>query len=113
MADGSYDLRAVAIDTAGNQRTSVVAARVVDNPPRGVDVQAANGGATAGLLESGDSISLTWSEPILPASVLAGWTGAAQAIRVSVANNGTPTTRWTSSTRRARPGCRSCSARPI
>jgi len=87
VTDGSYDLRAVALDTAGNQSTSVIAARVVDNPPRGVDVQTANGGATAGLLESGDSISLTWSEPILPASVLAGWTGAAQAIRVSVANN--------------------------
>jgi hypothetical protein len=60
---------------------------VVDNPPRGVDVQTANGGGTSGLLQNGDSISLTWSEPILPASVLAGWTGASQAIRVSVANS--------------------------
>ena len=87
VTDGSYDLRAVALDTAGNQSTSVVAARVVDNPPRGVDVQTANGGGTSGLMQSGDSISLTWSEPILPASVLAGWTGAAQAIRVSVVNS--------------------------
>ena len=38
--------------------------------------------------QTGDTISLTWSEPILPASVLAGWTGASQAIRVSVINNG-------------------------
>jgi chitinase len=87
VTDGSYDLRAVAVDTAGNQSTSVVAARVVDNPPRGVDVQTANGGGTSGLLQNGDSISLTWSEPILPSSVLAGWTGASQAIRVSVANS--------------------------
>ena len=88
VTDGSYDLRAVALDTAGNQSISTVAARVVDNPPRGVDVQTTNvGGGTAGLLQTGDTISLTWSEPILPASVLAGWTGASQAIRVSVANS--------------------------
>jgi hypothetical protein len=89
VTDGSYDLRAVALDTAGNQSTSVVTARVVDNPPRGVDIQTANGGGTAGLMQANDSITLTWSEPILPASVLAGWTGASQAIRVSVINNGT------------------------
>jgi len=87
VADGSYDLRVVAVDAAGNQGISVIAARVVDNPPRGVDVQAGNGGAPTGQLQPGDWIRLTWSEPILPASVLAGWTGASQAIRVSVVNS--------------------------
>jgi hypothetical protein len=88
LADGSYDLRARATDAAGNQSTSVVSGvRLENSSPAGSDVQAGNGGATAGLLEAGDWIRLTWSEPLAPASILSGWTGAAQAIRVTVTNS--------------------------
>jgi hypothetical protein len=44
-------------------------------------------GATAGRIETGDQIRFTFSEPVAPASVLAGWTGGSQAIRVSVTNS--------------------------
>jgi chitinase len=89
VGDESYDLRARATDNGGRSATSVVAARVIENDttPTGTDVQTPVTGATAGRLETGDQIRLTFSEPIAPGSVLAGWTGASQAIRVSVANS--------------------------
>jgi hypothetical protein len=65
---------------------------VVNYAPHGTDVQATNGGATAGRIEAGDTIRLTYSEALAPASILAGWTGGAQAIRVSVNENGTTDT---------------------
>jgi chitinase len=89
VGEESYDLRARATDNGNRSSTSLVGARVVDNDttPTGTDVQTPVTGATAGRLETGDQIRLTFSEPIAPASVLAGWTGGSQAIRVSVANN--------------------------
>jgi hypothetical protein len=88
LADGCYDLRALATDAAGDQGTSVVAGvRLENTTPTGTDVQTGNGGSAAGLLEAGDWIRLTWSEPLAPASILTGWAGAAQAIRVTVTNS--------------------------
>ena len=90
VADGTYDLRAVARDGAGNTTTSTVITPVrVDNTaPTGTDVQATNSG-TIGQLTSGDTIRLTYSEAIAPASILAGWTGTSRAIRVYVNDGGT------------------------
>ena len=78
----------VVADNAGVKATSAPSSITIDNPPRGTDVQAGNGGATPGLLESGDWIRLTWTETIAPASVLAGWNGTSQAVRVRVTNAG-------------------------
>jgi hypothetical protein len=87
VAEGSYDLRARTTDRAGRTATSaVVASRVVDRQPRGTDIQASNGGSTSGRLEGGDVLRLTFSEPMAPASILTGWTGGSQAIRVTLAN---------------------------
>jgi chitinase len=89
VVDEAYDLRARATDNGGRSSTSLVGARVLDNDttPTGADVQTPVSGATAGRLEAGDQIRLTFSEPVAPASVLAGWTGDSQAIRVSVTNS--------------------------
>jgi Bacterial Ig domain len=89
IAEVGYDLRARATDNAGRTATSLVANRVVNHAPYGTDLQATNGGATAGRLESGDVLRLTYSEAMAPASILTGWTGSAQAIRVYVADSGT------------------------
>jgi hypothetical protein len=91
VLDGAYDLRALATDVAGNTTASVVAGRVVDNtPPVGANVQATNGsGGTAGRPEAGDVITYTFSEPLKPSSVLAGWTGTATTVTVRL-TNGTP-----------------------
>jgi hypothetical protein len=87
VADGSYDVRAIATDVAGLQTTSAaVNARIVDNSstPTGTDVQTANGGATAGKAEVSDSITFTFSEPIAPASILSGWDGTSTSVVVRI-----------------------------
>lgn len=87
VADGTYSIRVVVMNGAGVKTTGSPFPLVVDNvAPTGTNVQAGNGGATAGRLQPGDWVRLTWSEPIAPASVLAGWTGSGQAIRVRVAD---------------------------
>jgi len=92
VPDGGYDLRAIATDVAGNVATSaLVANRVVDNTaPTAIDIQATNAaGKTAGRPEAGDVLTYTFSEPIRPGSILAGWTGAAASVVVRV-TNGSP-----------------------
>ncbi|GAA1931780.1 Ig-like domain-containing protein [Nocardioides marmoribigeumensis] len=79
VADGFYDFRAVLVDGKGVTTTSTtVSARRVDNSPlRGYDVQAVSGGATAGRLDTGDTIRFTYTDQVNPASVTAGWNGTA------------------------------------
>ena len=85
IADGTYSVRAVTVDNAGVKTTSAEFPITIDNTaPTAADVQATNGGATPGRLEPGDAVTLTWSEPIAPASVLAGWNGSDQAILIRV-----------------------------
>ena len=89
LPDGGIDLRAIATDQAGNTITStVVANRIVDNTaPTAVDVQTTNGaGGTAAKPNQGDTIIYTFSEPMLPASIMAGWTGAATPVVVRFTN---------------------------
>jgi hypothetical protein len=88
VPDGTYSIRVVVENNAGVKTTSSPSSITIDNPPYGTDVQTGNA-LTAGLMESGDWIRLTWSEPIAPASVLAGWNGSIQAIRVRITDAGT------------------------
>jgi hypothetical protein len=91
-AEGTYDLRAVATDNAGHATTSAVVSTVVDNSaPVGTDIQAANGG-TAGRLDSGDTLAFTYDQAITATSILAGWNGSTQAVRVRVVDGGTADT---------------------
>jgi chitinase len=89
VADGAYDLRAVATDNAGNTSTSMVANRTIDNtPPTAADIQTTNGGATVGRPETNDTVTFAYSEQILPSSILAGWNGTSQAVTVRINNSG-------------------------
>jgi hypothetical protein len=89
VAQGGYDLRARATDNAGRITTSaVVSNRVVNYAPYGTDIQTTNGG-TAGRIDAGDKVLLTYSEAMAPASILTGWTGTSQAIRIYVTDGGT------------------------
>jgi hypothetical protein len=89
VTDGSYDLRAVATDNAGNSATSTVTSRVVDNTaPTASDIQTTNAGATVGRPETNDTITFTYSEQIAPASILAGWNGSSTAVTVRITNSG-------------------------
>ncbi|MFM6847885.1 MAG: Ig-like domain-containing protein [Terrabacter sp.] len=84
--DGLYDFRAVLTETGGAVTTSaVVSARRVDNTAlRGVDVQAANGGATVGKIEANDSLTLTYSDTVKPSSITPTFTGSALAVQVRI-----------------------------
>lgn len=87
MPEGRYDLRAVARDAAGNEAATAATTHVVDNHrPRGVDVQAVDGGGTPGLIERGDVMTFTFSEEIALDSVKRGWSGEPTGVRVHVSN---------------------------
>ncbi|HWH14741.1 MAG TPA: hypothetical protein VNT51_08335, partial [Miltoncostaeaceae bacterium] len=74
-------------DAAGNAAASTGHGVTVDaTAPAATDVQTANGGATAGRPEAGDSITFTFSEPLDAESVLSGWTGAATPVVVRISN---------------------------
>ncbi len=79
VANGSYDLRAILTDGRGATSTSaVVSGRKVDNSLlRAIDVQTSNGDGTAGRVDAGDTLTLTYSEVVAPGSITAGWTGSA------------------------------------
>jgi hypothetical protein len=90
VSDGGYDLRSITTDNAGNTTTtSTVSNRVVDNTaPTATDIQTANVGATVGKPETNDTITFTYSEQILPGSILAGWNGSSTAVTVRINNSG-------------------------
>ncbi|HVL63810.1 MAG TPA: Ig-like domain-containing protein [Actinomycetota bacterium] len=76
LPEGSYVVRAVARDAAGNTGSSSSSFTIDRTRPSGVDVQTANAsGGTVGRAESGDTITFTYSEPLDPDSILAGWDG--------------------------------------
>lgn len=86
VGDGSYDLRAVLTAGNGTVTTSAVdpGHRVDNTPLRGADVQTANGSTTVGRLETGDSITFTYSTQITPATVTPGWDGSAKPVSLRV-----------------------------
>ncbi len=88
LAAGSYSYSLTLTDVAGNSATqSGFSVSVDNNAPSGTDVQATNGGTTAGLAEAGDKVTFTFSKTIDPNSVLAGWSGTATNVVVRL-NNG-------------------------
>ena len=86
VPDGSYDLQAVATDALGQTAASVVSARRTDNnaTPAATDVQAVNGTGAPGTIDAGDVLTFTYSEPILPSSLVAGWNGTSRNVIVRV-----------------------------
>jgi hypothetical protein len=85
--DGEYDIRGVIYDMSGNTTPSATFTFRLDNTaPRGQDVQGTNGGAP-GRLDSGDRLTLTYTEAMRAATVASGWDGAAPLpVKVRVAN---------------------------
>jgi hypothetical protein len=85
LTSGTYTAQATQSDTLGNTGTSAAHTFTVDTiAPTATSIAAANGGATAGKVEAGDIITFSYSEPIDPATVLAGWSGASTAVQVRV-----------------------------
>ncbi len=86
--EGSRPYSVTATDKAGNARTVAGAATVDNVTPTAADIQTANGGSTVGLAEEKDTVTFTFSEPIDPRSILAGWDGTATAVVVRLVDNG-------------------------
>jgi hypothetical protein len=89
--DGSYDVRAIATDRAGNATqasNTPITSRVIDNTrPTARTTTTANGaGGLAGRLDTGDSLTFAYSEQIKAASILAGWDGTTTAVQVRAVN---------------------------
>jgi hypothetical protein len=82
LSAGAKSFTVTATDGASNADVRTDSATVDNTPPLAADVQTANGGATAGLAEQGDTLQLTFSEPIEPQSIQAGWNGGATAVVV-------------------------------
>lgn len=76
--DGGYDFRAIMTTSAGATVISAtVAGRIVDNTTvRAHDVDGLNrAGGTLGRLESGDTLVLTFTDAMRPATLIPAWTG--------------------------------------
>ena len=85
VTDGNVHLRAVMTQGNGAVLTSVVVTVEVNNSPlKGVDVQTVNGGTTSGKLQSGDKIIFTFSRQLDPATISAGWNGAAKTVAARI-----------------------------
>ncbi len=87
LTQGSKGFTVTAADKALNSASLAGTATVDGTAPAGADVQTANAG-TNGLAEAGDSLTLTFSEPVEPASILAGWTGTSTSVVVRINDNG-------------------------
>jgi len=89
LAAGAKAYSIFSTDNASNSQTQSGYNVTVDNTaPTATDVQTANGGATVGSPEAGDTLTLTYSEIVDPQSILAGWTGAATNVVVRITNAG-------------------------
>jgi hypothetical protein len=87
LAPGAKSFSVTATDKALNSASLAGSATVDNTGPAAADVQTTNAG-TNGLAEAGDSLVLSFSEPIEPVSILAGWSGAATSVVVRINDNG-------------------------
>jgi hypothetical protein len=87
LAEGAKAFTVTATDNAGNANALGGSVTVDNTAPKASDVQTTNAG-TNGLAEQGDSLLLSFSEPIEPSSILAPWTGASTSVVVRILDNG-------------------------
>jgi hypothetical protein len=84
-----YTVTSTDLDLPPNSQTQGGFNVTVDaTAPAGSNVQTANGAATVGRPEQGDSLTFTYSEPMEPISILTGWDGASTSVVVRIDNAG-------------------------
>jgi hypothetical protein len=98
LTAGSKTYSLAMADVAGNNGSQTGLNVTVDNTaPTATDNQITNkAGGTQGRPEAGDVVTLTFSEPIEPCSVLANWDGTSTNVTVRITNTGNndPVTIW-------------------
>lgn len=81
LSEGAQTYSITATDAAGNAAGSTSTVTVDNTAPAAADIQTANAtGGTNGHPELRDQVTYTFSEPVDPGSILAGWTGAATSV---------------------------------
>lgn len=85
LPQGATTFTVTATDTASNADVESGSVTVDDTAPLAADVQTTNVG-TASLAEQGDTVRMTFSEPIEPQSIQAGWNGVATNVVVRLAD---------------------------
>jgi hypothetical protein len=89
LAEGAKALTVSATDVAGNTSVSSPGATVDNTAPSAADVQSANAsGGTVGKAEAADTLTLTFSEPIEPESLVAGWDGSSTTVTLRIISAG-------------------------
>jgi hypothetical protein len=93
LAQGTYTAVVTQTDTSGNTGTSNANTFTVDTTaPTATSISATNkAGGTAGQIESGDTLTYTYSEAMSPTSLLAGWSGASTAVHIKFTSGGNDT----------------------
>jgi hypothetical protein len=87
--EGSKTYSVTATDNAGNAKTLGGTATVDNVVPTAANIGTTNvAGGTVGLAEQGDTVVFTFSEPIDPQSILAGWNGTSTPVVVRILDNG-------------------------
>jgi hypothetical protein len=85
LAESAVSYSISTADKASNSATTSWPATIDNTAPFGSDLQATNtSGGTAGRAERGDTLTLTYSEPIEPGSILSGWSGGPTNVVVRV-----------------------------
>ncbi len=80
----------VSLTDSGSTKTTTSYSVTADNTaPKGSAIQTANaGGGTVGRAEVGDTITLTYSEPVDPNSLFSGWDGSSMSVAVVLVDGG-------------------------
>lgn len=92
LASGTYTAQATQTDGVNTTTTAAVTFTVDATKPSAAAVVAANKtGGTAGKIESGDTITYTYSEPITAASVWSIWSGSSANVHVRFTSAGNDT----------------------
>jgi hypothetical protein len=76
LTEGATPFTVTAADAASNADVETGTVMVDGTAPLAIDVQTTNVG-TASLAEQADTVRMTFSEPVEPQSIQAGWNGAA------------------------------------
>lgn len=85
LAEGTVSYSIATADKAANSATANWPVSVDNTAPFGSDLQATNtSGNVVGKAEQGDTVTLTYSEPIEPESILPGWNGSSTNVVVRI-----------------------------
>jgi peptidoglycan/xylan/chitin deacetylase (PgdA/CDA1 family) len=92
LTDGQHSLTVRATDDKGGSTTSSpTTINVLNTAPKATSIATAHG-STTGKVQTGDSITFTYSQAIDSTSVLSGWSGSSTPVQVQLAGKKTTTT---------------------